>query len=435
MISLGLIEGFYGPPWSWDARQRMADALGALRFDLFLHAPKDDALHRLLWREPYLPEEVARFGGLAARCRGQGVDLVVGLSPLGARFGGGDDIAQAIDKLAPLGEAGIDGFAILFDDMPAQFADPADAGRYASLGAAHAMMAGAVLDGLRARTPVRRFLFCPLEYHGAGDSEYLRAIGDGLPGDVDVMWTGREVCSETIQGSDVGAVTAALRRLPLIWDNYPVNDGAMAGDLRLQPIRGRAADLPPAVRGVLLNGALQPEVTLVALHSFRTWADDPVRYDPESAWPAALGALTERADEREALAVLGDLGRRSPLERRPVTRMGAFADAFWTAWHAGDRSEAMRLARQELRTLRGALSVLERLSNRRLAEEIAAWTRRLAAWTQAVEAAVEALAEPTRERRAQAIAALERAATGAARLDDRAFESWIRRSLRSAAHD
>ena len=44
--AFGIIEGFYGPPWSWAARSEVL-AFGHQRgLDLYLYGPKDDPLHR-----------------------------------------------------------------------------------------------------------------------------------------------------------------------------------------------------------------------------------------------------------------------------------------------------------------------------------------------------------------------------------------------------
>ena len=83
--------------------------------------------------------------------------------------------------------------------------------------------------------------------------------------------------------------------------------------------------------------------------------------------------------------------------------------------------------------MRAALQRLDQLRNRRLADECGPWIRRLHAWADAFDAALDSLAAPTRDRRAAAVAALDRAARGIARVDDRAFERWIRRVLQAAA--
>jgi hyaluronoglucosaminidase len=49
----GIIEGFYGPPWTWVDRRRVSETLAGAGMDTYVYAPKDDPLHRERWREPY----------------------------------------------------------------------------------------------------------------------------------------------------------------------------------------------------------------------------------------------------------------------------------------------------------------------------------------------------------------------------------------------
>ena len=42
----GVIEGFYGTPWSDEQRLDMIDFLAAHRFNTFLYTPKDDPFLR-----------------------------------------------------------------------------------------------------------------------------------------------------------------------------------------------------------------------------------------------------------------------------------------------------------------------------------------------------------------------------------------------------
>ncbi len=48
----GVLEGFYGTPWSWSARRSMVRWMGENDFNLFVIAPKDDPAHRDRWRDP-----------------------------------------------------------------------------------------------------------------------------------------------------------------------------------------------------------------------------------------------------------------------------------------------------------------------------------------------------------------------------------------------
>lgn len=49
----GVIEGFYGTPFSWDARIDMTSYMGQFKMNKYVYAPKDDPYHNAQWREPY----------------------------------------------------------------------------------------------------------------------------------------------------------------------------------------------------------------------------------------------------------------------------------------------------------------------------------------------------------------------------------------------
>ncbi|MBA3846880.1 MAG: beta-N-acetylglucosaminidase domain-containing protein, partial [Planctomycetes bacterium] len=53
----GVIEGFYGQPWSAAERVQLFDWMAAWGLNTYLYAPKDDLHHRASWREPYPPPE------------------------------------------------------------------------------------------------------------------------------------------------------------------------------------------------------------------------------------------------------------------------------------------------------------------------------------------------------------------------------------------
>jgi hypothetical protein len=38
----GIIEGFYGPPWSRSERQELVDMMASAGLNTYLYAPKDD---------------------------------------------------------------------------------------------------------------------------------------------------------------------------------------------------------------------------------------------------------------------------------------------------------------------------------------------------------------------------------------------------------
>ena len=57
----GVIEGFYGNPWSHKDRLRQFDFYGQYKMNTYVFGPKDDPYHRARWREPYPADEAAVF--------------------------------------------------------------------------------------------------------------------------------------------------------------------------------------------------------------------------------------------------------------------------------------------------------------------------------------------------------------------------------------
>ena len=53
----GVIEGFYGRPWSWDQRKDLFRTMRQFGMNAYMYAPKDDLKHRAHWREPYTESE------------------------------------------------------------------------------------------------------------------------------------------------------------------------------------------------------------------------------------------------------------------------------------------------------------------------------------------------------------------------------------------
>ena len=61
----GTVEGFYGTPWSHEARLSQLDFYGKNKMNVYIYGPKDDPWHRDKWRVPYPEAEakrIARFG-------------------------------------------------------------------------------------------------------------------------------------------------------------------------------------------------------------------------------------------------------------------------------------------------------------------------------------------------------------------------------------
>src|SRR5665213_244786 len=79
---LGIIEGYYGKPWSWQERAGTIAFLQPQGYGFYIYAPKFDTHLRERWTEDHRREEMDELVRFAAHCRSLDVRFGVGLSPM-----------------------------------------------------------------------------------------------------------------------------------------------------------------------------------------------------------------------------------------------------------------------------------------------------------------------------------------------------------------
>jgi hypothetical protein len=251
----GVIEGFYGPPWSQGERFQLFGWMKEWGLNTYLYAPKDDLKHRALWREIYTDEEAECLKSLIAECAAKGVRFIYGIAPgLDIRYSDDSELLRLKDRLDQMQGFGCRDFALLFDDIPDRMRN-ADKERFGCFASAHAFIANTLFSFL----PVNaRFLFCPTPYcgrmlkAGLGGPNYLETVGEKLAPLIGIFWTGPEIISREISVEHVREVAAALRRKPIIWDNLHANDYD-GRRFFVGPYSGRPLELRDEVQGILSN--------------------------------------------------------------------------------------------------------------------------------------------------------------------------------------
>ena len=395
----GVIEGFYGQPWSHDARLEAITFLAARGMNAYVYAPKSDPLHRDRWREPYTPSQLIEFRELADACRGCDTRFGFAMSPgLDIEYGSERDRDTLLAKLAPVTDAGVDWVVLALDDIAPR----------PGLAAEQGALTGWLRDALE---PSVRISVVPTEYVGTHPTPYLVELSAGLPPEVDVFWTGPTVCSPTITASNARAWRDAIGGRPLLlWDNYPVNDSVMEHELHLGPYRGRDPDLADVVDGVLCNPMIQPRASLVALSTAADFLRDPDAYDEADSWRQAIAAVGgDRSDALLAMARAccdGPLARPEelPLHDLVVTLADELEGPGWPA--------PLRRAREELRSVCAAAVAWRDASDDPLAAELGPWLRQAAREAETGLAALRLLQQ------VRPIATLDTAGSGRAAAPD-----------------
>src|SRR5437867_3666903 len=77
----GVIEGFYGQPWTQAERIELFDWMASWGLNTYFYAPKDDLKHRALWRELYSAAEAEKLAQLIQACRQRNLHFIHALSP------------------------------------------------------------------------------------------------------------------------------------------------------------------------------------------------------------------------------------------------------------------------------------------------------------------------------------------------------------------
>jgi hyaluronoglucosaminidase len=310
----GIIEGFYGRPWTHEQRLDMVRFLGAHRMNTFVYSPKDDVFTRRRWREDLPPAECEALAELVAVAGDLSVDVSYGLSPgLSIRYGDPAEVDRVLARFTQVAALGVRAFWLLLDDIPTTLQHPSDREAFADLTSAHVHLVGEVRRRLDELDPRLHLTVCPTTYHGRGDEPTLAAMGAGTDPRVDLSWTGREICSPELDLADAALFLRTTSRPVLYWDNYPVNDVAMTAELHVGAYRGRDPHLYRFSRGVIANPMDRPESSKIALATIADYLWDPVGYDPDLSWEKAIREVAGEADAA-AFRLFADNVRTSCLE-------------------------------------------------------------------------------------------------------------------------
>lgn len=307
----GIIEGFYGPPWSHEDRLDVMIFSQKMRLNAYFYAPKDDPWHRDRWREPYPKDALARLLELVQAAQTHQVDFYFCISP-GKDF----DYANQSDekmlhaKIDSLVQHGVRHFALLLDDI--DYALDTESQRlFKRPGLAHAHVSNQLHRHLDQTVLDHHLVMCPTEYWQNWDTPYRQDLREHLDDDIAVFWTGYSTIAEYIPDHDGFNARQWFGRPLVLWDNYPVND-VEPYRLFLGPLRNRGPKLGLSHLGMVSNPMVEWHPSKIAIHTMAAYMWDASRYDPEHAHANALKFLLgDRQDLFDDLNVFATENRPS----------------------------------------------------------------------------------------------------------------------------
>ncbi|OIO04326.1 MAG: hypothetical protein AUJ52_15605 [Elusimicrobia bacterium CG1_02_63_36] len=397
----GVLEGFYGRPWSWGDRRSMVAWMSSAGFDLFVLAPKDEAENRLAWRDPLKREYLEGLLGLLREADRFGVSVAWGLQPIGVDFDDPEEVRAAADKIRSVATLGVGEILLAFDDLEPD--------------SRHFSFANRVRERLREGSgSLPRLTFVPAVYWGRGeDHPYLKKIRRSLHREFRVAWTGPSILSSSIRAEDAAAFARAVGHPLVMGDNYPVQDRLVdAGRLFLGPVGGREAGAVEFHEAWVANGSPLAETSKFGLYTTADFLSDPVRYE-------------RCASMRRAAHSPGGLGASPGLRMFVWENASSWLDAGADPGCGGRLADALRAYRPG-NGRNEALAKLQEVSRSAtrlvrdlrfqpdLRRELEPWTRKLADETQAAAAALELSGGGLSERREALLKRLLKTSKGAA---------------------
>ena len=288
----GVVEGFYGTPWSHETRLSLIDFYGKFKMNTYVYGPKDDPYHSSPdWRLPYPDDEAENITELIRACKRNRIDFVWAIHPGQDIKWNEEDYANLLGKFNMMYDLGVRNFAIFFDDISGEGTNPVkQAGLLNRL----------TEDFVKVKGDVSPLTVCPTDYSrlwaNPGPKGNLAIYGEMLDSTIKVFWTGDYVCSDLTRET-LEWVGSRIKRPAYYWWNYPVTD--YVRNIILQgPVYGLDTTLTSEnLCGLLSNPMEHGEASKLALYGVADYTWNISAYEPLENWERGLRELVPQAYE------------------------------------------------------------------------------------------------------------------------------------------
>ena len=288
----GVVEGFYGMPWSHAVRLSLIEFYGRHKLNTHIYGPKDDPYHSSPnWRLPYPEREQRNIKELVEACRRNRVDFVWAIHPGKDIKWNEEDYQNLVRKFNLMYADGVRSFAIFFDDISGEGTNP---NKQVEL------LNRLTKEFVKAKGDVSPLIICPTDYSKlwakADEDGPLSIYGRTLDPSVRVFWTGDVVCSDVTKET-LDWVDSRIKRPAFFWWNYAVTD--YVRNLILQgPVYGLDTSLTNKdMCGLVSNPMEHGEASKLSLYSVADYTWNPAAYNPIDSWERGLEVMMPHAKE------------------------------------------------------------------------------------------------------------------------------------------
>jgi hyaluronoglucosaminidase len=288
----GTVEGYYGIPWSFEARQSQFRFYGRNKMNLYIYAPKDDPLHHGEGcYQPYPEGKAFELAALVRCARENRVRFVWAIHPANtvnwAENEGRTQLDGLCRKLEWMYEIGVRDFGVLVDDSFGEIGKPER----------QVQLCNYILENFIRKHPDvnQELIMCPTGYNKSWTNEqFLTTIGEGLHKDIHVMWTGNTVVHDiTLEGQQW--VNPLVKRPTFIWWNWPCNDFKPS---RLSMGRTYGLDQDPDMKnqmsGFVANPMERAEASKVGLFGVANYTWNIQDFNSDKTWKDGISRMYPR---------------------------------------------------------------------------------------------------------------------------------------------
>ena len=357
----GVVEGFYGTPWSHEVRLSLIDTYGRYKMNYYIYGPKDDPYHSSpYWREPYPADEAQEIRELVEACNKNRVNFVWAIHPGQDIKWEESDIQNLLRKFEAMYALGVRAFAVHFDDISGAGTNP----YYQT-----ELMNILDDDFVKVKGDVAPLIVCPTDYTRlwANPTERgsLVIYGKELYPSIDVFWTGDAVCSD-MTPSTMEWISSRIKRPALFWWNYPVTD--YARHIMMQgPVYGLSPTLTAnETRGLVSNPMEHGEASKLALYSVADYTWNTEAYNPIDSWERGLESLAAEVKDAYRLFAIHSCDTETGYRRLESWETTTFGFEDYTP-------ELSAALMAELKRIEAVPAQMEAMQNKALLEELRPW--------------------------------------------------------------
>ena len=288
----GVVEGFYGTPWSHQVRLSLIDFWGKNKMNTYLYGPKDDPYHSSPnWRLPYPEDEAQQISELIEACKRNYVDFVWAIHPGKDIKWNEEDYNNLVHKFNLMYDLGVRSFAIFFDDIEGEGTNPVKQTE---------LLNRLTKEFVEAKGDVESLTMCPTDYSRlwANPTERgsLAIFGRTLDPSIKIFYTGDVVCSDLTKET-MDWLNSRIKRPGYYWWNYPVTDYARQYVLQ-GPTYGLDTSLTEKdLCGLVSNPMEYGEASKLALYGVADYAWNIKAYNPMDNWERGMENLMPKAKE------------------------------------------------------------------------------------------------------------------------------------------